>query len=53
MGLVDIFNNLLFLDFNDFVDFFSSSVPYMYLFVFVINVLFTIFDDIIHIGGRH
>lgn len=52
MGLVSLFNNLLFMDFGAFVDFFSSYIPVLILFVFGVNVLFTILYDIIHFGGR-
>lgn len=52
MGLVNIFNNMLFMDFGAFVDYFASYIPNMILFVFGVNVFFTIFDDILHLGGR-
>lgn len=48
----DLFRGLVFGHFEDAVSFCFSNVPYVIIFVFLINVVFTIFFDIMHFGGK-
>lgn len=52
MDLASMFGNLYFNGFEDLVEFMCSAAPVWFLTVFVVNVLFSIFDDILHLGGR-
>lgn len=48
----DLFRGLVFGHFEDAVAFCFSNVPYIIIFVFLISVVFTIFYDILHLGGK-
>lgn len=52
MDLSSLFGNVYFSDFQDLVEFMCSGAPVCFLTVFIINLLFSIFDDISHLGGR-
>lgn len=48
----DLFRGLVFGHFEDAVAFCFSNVPYIIIFVFLVSVVFTIFYDILHLGGK-
>lgn len=48
----DLFKGMLFGHFEDAVSFCFSEIPYLLIFVFLVSVVFTIFSDIMHIGGK-
>lgn len=48
----DLFRGLVFGHFEDAVAFCFSIVPYIIIFVFLVSVVFTIFYDILHLGGK-
>lgn len=52
MDLSAFFGNQYFNGFEDLVEFMCSNVPFWFLTVFLLNLLFSIFDDILHLGGR-
>ena len=52
MDLASMFGNLYFSSFEDLVEFMCSAAPVWFLTVFVVNLLFSIFDDILNFGGR-
>lgn len=48
----DFFHGLVFANFEDAVAFCFSAVPWIWLFLFLISVIFAIFYDIFHLGGK-
>lgn len=48
----DLFKGLVFGHFEDAVAFIMSEIPYLLIFVFLVSVVFTIFYDILHLGGK-
>lgn len=52
MKLVDLFGGLFFRSFDEAVSFFCSQIPYLIIFVFGVNVVFSILYDVMHLGGK-
>lgn len=52
MDLFSYFGHLNFGSFQGLVEIMCSAVPVWILTVFTVNLLFSIFDDILHLGGR-
>ena len=52
MFLYDIFGNIYFRSFQDVVEFMCGSTPMLILTVFAVNCLFTIFKEIMGMGGK-
>lgn len=52
MNLFGMFGNIYFSSFEDVVEFMCSYAPVWILTVFAVNCIFSIFDDIFHIGGK-
>lgn len=48
----DLFKGLVFGHFEDAVAFVFSEIPYIIIFIFLVSVVFTIFYDILHLGGK-
>ncbi len=52
MDLLSLFGNIYFTNFSEVVDYMCSAAPVLALTVFTVNLVFSIFDDIVHLGGR-
>ncbi len=50
--LYDLFGNIYFSSFQDVVEFMCGSSPMIILTVFAVNCLFSIFKDIMSMGGK-
>lgn len=53
MDLFSLFGNIYFEDFSEVVDYMCSAAPVLILTVFTVNLTFSIFDVIFHLGGRN
>ncbi len=52
MDISKFYGYFIFHSFQDVVDWFASSIPFILLVVFVLNCLFNILYYIIHLGGK-
>lgn len=52
MSISDFYGYFVFHSFQDFVDWFTSYIPFVLLVVFVLNVVFNIVSYFIHLGGK-
>lgn len=48
----ELFKGIVFGHFEDAVSFIMSEIPYLLIFVFMFSVVFTIFYDILNLGGK-
>lgn len=52
MSIADFYGYTVFHSFQDVVNWLTSYVPVVLLVVFVLNVVFSIIDYFIHLGGK-
>lgn len=52
MSISDFCGYFVFHSFQDFVDWFTSYIPFVLLVVFILNVVFSIVSYFIHLGGK-